>query len=252
VPDNNVIQFNNVSFAYETTPVLTDATFMVNRNDSVSVVGPNGGGKTTLLKLILGLIKPGSGEIQVLGDRPERTRKHIGYMPQYQHFDTAFPASVMDVVLMGRIGGRKIGFYSKNDRAVAMEVLEEMNIAALHSQPFSELSGGQVQRVLIARALACKPQMLLLDEPTANVDPAMESQFVDILKNLSAKITILTVSHDLGFVSQVVNRVLCVNQCVKIHPTSEITGEVIKDIYGGDFRMVRHDHQCSEEGHVHG
>lgn len=250
--ENNVIQFTNVSFAYESESVLTDVNFTIRRHDSVSVVGPNGGGKTTLLKLVLGLIKPDAGEIRVLGKRPEKVRKQIGYMPQFLHYDMAFPASVMDVVLMGRIGGKKIGFYSKDDKAVAMEVLDEMHIADLYNHPFSELSGGQVQRVLIARALACKPQILLLDEPTANVDPAVEIQFVDLLKKLSPNITLLTVSHDLGFVSQVVNRVLCVNQYVMIRPTSEITGEVIKDIYGGDFRMVRHDHQCSEEGHVHG
>lgn len=184
MPKNIVINFKNVSFAYDTIPVLSDVNFTIKRKDSVCSVGPNGGGKTTLLKFILGLIKPQSGNINVLGVKPENAGKYMGYMPQYLDYDMAFPANVMDVVLMGRLERKLIGFYSKGDRKIAMEALKEMNIADLYRYPFSELSGGQRQRVLIDRALACKPQILLLDEPTANVDPAMESQFLDILKKL--------------------------------------------------------------------
>jgi zinc transport system ATP-binding protein len=251
VSDKPIMTLENVSFAYNGKSVLSDVSLCIHEKDAVCIVGPNGGGKTTLLKLFLGLLNPTSGKITVFGDTPQNSRNRIGYMPQHLYYDQAFPASVMDVVLMGRIGSKLLGFYSRRDKDVAMSVLTEMNIADLYNRSFSELSGGQRQRVLIARALACEPELLLLDEPTANVDPAIESQFYEILKELTQKITVMTVSHDLGFVAQSMTRVLCVNQYVKIHPTSEITGEVISDIYGGDIKMIRHDHHCSQEGHCH-
>jgi len=216
------------------------------------VVGPNGGGKSTLLKLMLGLIKPSTGTITILGNPPEKARESIGYMPQFLYCDFSFPVNVMDVVLMGRKGGRFFGFHSKNDKQMAMNKLELLKVADLYNRPFSNLSGGQRQRVLIARSLVSEPEILLLDEPTANVDPAVESQFYEILKELTDKITVLTVSHDLGVVSEVVDRVLCVNRFVKIHPTSSLSGDMIKDIYGDDVKMVRHDHCCSPGGHTHG
>ncbi|MCJ7806559.1 MAG: ATP-binding cassette domain-containing protein, partial [Clostridia bacterium] len=122
----------------------------------------------------------------------------------------------------------------------------------LSKRSFSELSGGQRQRVLIARALSCEPELLLLDEPTANIDPEVEEALFEILKSLNKRMTILFATHDIGFVSQLVRSVICVNRCVVVHPTSELTGEIIKDIYGGEICMIRHDHRCSEEGHEHG
>ena len=157
--------------------------------------------------------------------------------------------TVRDVVLMGRLGGRWGGPYSKADKQAAATALAEMELTELKDRPFRTLSGGQRQRLLIARALACEPDMLLLDEPTANVDLMVEQKLHEILRNLNRRMTILMVSHDLGFVSQIVESVICVNRRVLVHPTSDITGEVIKDIYGGDLHMVRHDHRCSEEGH---
>lgn len=248
---NTIVNFTNVSFSYDDREALSDVNFTIHRGESVCVVGPNGGGKSTLLKLMLGLIKPTTGTITILGNPPEKARRKIGYMPQYMNCDYAFPVSVMDVVLMGRMGHRFMGFYSKEDKMIAFDKLQEMKVADLYKRPFSDLSGGQRQRVLIARALACEPELLLLDEPTANVDPAIESQFYEILKELTSKITILTVSHDLGFVYEMLDRVLCVNHFVRVHPVSELTGDFIKDIYGGDVKMVRHDHCCSEGGHSH-
>ena len=249
--DDTIINFTNVSYSYGTTPVLRDVNFSIDRNDSLCVVGPNGGGKSTLLKLMLGLIKPDTGTITVLGNPPDKARKNIGYMPQYLYCDFAFPVDVMDVVLMGRKGSNFLGFHNKLDRDVAMSKLEELKVADLVHRPFSDLSGGQRQRVLIARSLVSEPDILLLDEPTANVDPSVETQFYEVLKELTKKITILTVSHDLGIVSEVVDRVLCVNRYVKMHPTSSLTGEMIKDIYSDDVKMIRHDHCCSSEGHSH-
>lgn len=245
------IQCEQVSFSYGDAPILTDVSFTIKKLDSVALVGPNGGGKSTLLKLILGLLTPQSGSIQVLGVTPRQARSKIGYMPQHLQYDPSFPVSTMDVVLMGRAGANSLGRYSTDDRRIAMKSMAELRVDSLATRPFNSLSGGQRQRILIARALACEPEILLLDEPTANVDPAVELQFFEILKSLASKVTLITVSHDLGFVSQVVSRVFCINRQVKIHPTSELTGEIIHEMYGGDVRMVRHDQCCSEQGHSH-
>jgi len=144
---------------------------------------------------------------------------------------------------MGRLGnGTRIGPYRRSDFEVARETLQRLEIDGLRSRPFPALSGGQRQRVLIARALAAEPELLLLDEPTANVDPAAESELFELLHDLSRSIAVVVVSHDLGFVSQYVQSVVCVNRRVMIHPTAAVTGEVIRALYGSDVRMVRHSH----------
>jgi zinc transport system ATP-binding protein len=171
-------------------------------------------------------------------------------MPQYAHLDMNFPASVMDVVLMGRLEKKSLWF-SRKDRKKAVEAIEQVGMTAFTKTGFNELSGGQKQRILIARALCSNPDILLLDEPTANVDHKTEENLLSILQNLNDRITILLVSHDLGFVSKYVKSVICVNLDVVIHPTTMLTGELIKDIYQGDLKMVRHDHRCSDEGHTH-
>ncbi|MCF8070324.1 MAG: ABC transporter ATP-binding protein [Desulfobacterales bacterium] len=246
------IILENVSFSYEDTPVLKDVNLAVARGDFASIVGPNGGGKTSLLKLILGSVRPDKGNVRVLGNSPEGARFNVGYMPQYVMVDLQFPVTVMDVVLMGRLGRDTGGRYSKKDRDIAKRALEEVNLSNIVNNSFSALSGGQRQRVLIARALSCEPSILLLDEPMANVDPAAEEALFGILRELNKRMTILLVTHDIGFVSQIVKSVICVNRKVVAHPTTEINGAVIKEIYGGDIRMIRHDQRCSEEGHSHG
>jgi len=245
----NHIEIRNVFFSYEKEVILENVNISIRKGDFAGIVGPNGGGKTTLLKLILGRLKPDRGEIKVFGNDPKKSYLRIGYMPQHAYLDMLFPVSVMDVVLMGRLGRRFGGRYSKKDRQAAETALEEMKIISMAERHFSELSGGQRQRTLIARALCSEPELLLLDEPTANVDPEVEETFFDILKNLNKRMTILIVSHDIGFVSQKVKSAICVNRCVVVHPTSEINGMMIKDIYGGDVCMIRHDHRCSVNGH---
>jgi len=245
----NHIEMNDVTFSYGKEPILEGVNIDIKRGDFAGVVGPNGGGKTTLLKLILGRLKPDKGDILVFGSSPEKAYLRIGYMPQHAYLDMLFPVSVMDVVLMGRLGRRMGGRYSKEDRQAAHVALQEMRVDDLLDRSFSELSGGQRQRVLIARALCSEPELLLLDEPTANVDPEIEEAFFDILKGLNERMTILIVSHDIGFISKKVKSAICVNRCVVVHPTSEIDGTVIRDIYGGDVCMIRHDHRCGVDGH---
>lgn len=249
--DNHDIIMDSVSFAYKQRNILEDVNLMIHKGEFASIVGPNGGGKTTLLKLLLGLINPGKGTIRIFGKPPDQTRQRIGYMPQYAHLDTDFPATVMDVVLMGRLSIKTLWF-SKNDRKEALLAINEVGMSDFVTAGFNELSGGQKQRILIARALCSRPDILLLDEPTANVDHQTEENLFSILQKLNSKMTILLVSHDLGFVSKYVKSVICVNRQVVIHPTTQMDGALIKDIYHGDLKMVRHDHRCSTKGHIHG
>jgi len=155
------------------------------------------------------------------------------------------------VVRMGRLGGSILGHYSREDNRIALEALEEMGLAEHSSRRFSALSGGQRQRVLIARALASGGDILILDEPTANIDPYTEEHLFEILSDLNKRFTILLVTHDVGFASHFFKRVVCVNKRVVIHPTSALTGELISEMYGSDLHLIRHDHHCSLEGHPH-
>lgn len=245
-----VIEFTHAFFSYNAHPVLEDISLTVADKELVCIVGPNGGGKTTLLKLILGLLKPASGRVRVLGASPERVCHRIGYVPQHASIDPEFPVTVMDVVLMGLLTRQRLFcFFSRSDRTLAIQALERFEMGDLAGHPFSELSGGQRQRVLIARAFISEPDLLLLDEPTSNLDMDVETNFYATLKNISRRIAVLIVSHDIGFVTPFATSVLCVNRKAVIHPTSQITGEIISRLYGRDMVMVRHDHRCSEKGH---
>jgi zinc transport system ATP-binding protein len=241
--DGAIVSFEGVSFAYTGDPVLIDVNFDIRAGEFVSVVGPNGGGKTTILRLILGMVRPSAGSVQVLGGPPERARGRMGYVPQFSRFDPLFPVTVMDVVQMGRIGSFRAGPYRREDRLAASEALEKVGLPELRWRPFADLSGGERQRVLIARALATHPELLLLDEPTANVDRAATAKLYELLVELAKSLSILLVSHDIGFVSKFVSNVLCVNRTVVKHPIIALTGEMLSDLYGSDMALVRHDHE---------
>jgi zinc transport system ATP-binding protein len=246
------VQLENVSFGYGRVPVLENVSLSIQERGLVCFVGPNGGGKTTLLKLILGLLKPESGLVRLFGCPPAESRHRVGYVPQHARYDPLFPATVEEIVQMGCLGKPTESLRSKGAHQIAHETLAEVELADLAHRPFSDLSGGQRQRVLIARALASQPDLLVLDEPTSNVDQRAENRLYETLTHLNARMTILLVSHDLGFVSNIVQSVVCVNRRVVHHPTSAITGEIIQEIYGAaDLLMVRHDHICSDKGHRH-
>jgi zinc transport system ATP-binding protein len=202
---------------------------------------------------MLGLEKPRHGKVTLLGEAPRRGWKRVGYMPQSLQFDHLFPVNVLDVVLMGRLERRWAGPYRKDDREAAMVALEKVRLSNLAKRGFSQLSGGQRQRVLIARALVCNPEILFLDEPTANVDHAVEEELFEMLSQLGKGLTVVMVTHDLAVVSRLVESVVCVSdRSVHVHPTSELTGDTIQALYGGNVRMILHDHRCGEEGHSHG
>lgn len=226
-------------------PVLEAVTFSVEDRDFLGIIGPNGGGKTTLLKLCLGLLRPQRGRVSVLGLSPTRARRRVGYVPQHAQIDTSVPASVLDIVLMGRLGLSAWGaWYGSAHRAAALDALERVRAAELASRPLASLSGGQRQRVLIARALAADPKLLLLDEPTAGIDAHMEESLVDLLHELNRELTIVMVSHDVAFVSTHLKRVACLNRRAVVHRAEEIGADVISTMYHQPMRGIRHDSDC--------
>jgi zinc transport system ATP-binding protein len=242
-----IIRFEDVDYRIGGVPVLEEVRFSVRRGEFLYVIGPNGGGKTTLLKLILGLIRPDQGNVQVFSKVPPRASSRIGYLPQYQHFDPLFPVTVLNVVLMGRIRRGLKSFYSRQDKQMALSILGALGLASLPDRPFSALSGGQRQRVLIARALVHEPELLLLDEPMSNADVHIEEILFDLLGRLTRRMTILMVTHDYGFVPREVQRVVCVNQTVAVHPTRRLTGGIIQNLYQKHLSRVHHDRNLKTE-----
>jgi len=237
------ISIQDVSFSYTEPLILDHVNLDIYRGEFLGIVGPNGGGKSTLLKLILGLLQPTNGKITVLGNTPKRGRSRIGYVPQYASFERDFPITVFDTVLLGKISGKsKLFGYTKQDLESAKDALQVTETDDLQDRLLNTLSGGQLQRVLIARALASNPDLLILDEPTSNVDMRMEEDIFEILERLNARSTIIVVSHDIGFISEYVTRVACLNQTLICHDTAAITGETIEKLYGGGVHMIQHSH----------
>jgi len=235
------ISFKDVYFSIEGQPILERVNLSIEERGFYAIIGPNGGGKTTLLKLALGLYRPDRGEVRVFGAAPHLVRPRIGFMPQHVVFDSRFPVSALDVVLMGMLGSRRsLGPFRKGDKEKALSALERLGASDLAYKPFFSLSGGQRQRVLIARAIVCDPAILLLDEPSANVDMAFEETLCEFLHEFSRKIAVCIVTHDLGFVSSRVDRCICVNRVVSTHPLTELTGSLITNLYGRDLKVVRH------------
>lgn len=209
-----IIEVQDLSYAYQETSVLKNVNFSIFSGEFLGIIGPNGGGKTTLLRLLMGFLKPTSGSIRIFGTPPnQRTNYHISYVPQILRFDKQFPISVLELVLMGRLCHLPwYGRFSKNDVEAAKKALSIVKLSAYEKQSIGSLSGGQSQRALIARALVSEPDLLLLDEPTANVDTQSEHEIFDILKGLKKQMTILMVTHNLSMVIEHVERVLCVQR----------------------------------------
>jgi zinc transport system ATP-binding protein len=245
-----VVHLENVSFGYNGEPVLKDVNLRVAPKEFVWVVGPNGGGKTTLIKLILGLIRPQEGRIVVLGGAPSAARASVGYMPQSSELDSQFPVTVLDMVLLGRLRpGLLPRLYRKADKDAALRSLETVGLADAAHRPLRELSGGQHRRILIARALASEPQLLLLDEPTANLDVEAERELHSVMRHLTEQVTVMMVSHDPAFASDFVEHVVCVNRTVGIHPTSALKEGSLDELWGGGRRIIRHDRHMPEDDH---
>jgi zinc transport system ATP-binding protein len=238
---NPVIEVQNMSFSFNRQMVLREVNLIVPRGDFLVIIGPNGGGKTTLLKLILGLLEPDCGEVRVFGRPAGKEVQRIGYVPQNVHVNKTFPVSVLDVVLMGRL--RRAGNWSHHtgqDRLAAQAALEQMQVWKYRNRRIGELSGGQLQRVFIARALVSGPELLFLDEAMASIDAHSRGDFYEVLKELNKTMTIVVVSHDLMIISSHAKSVACINRELYHHDSGEVTREMLDFAYHCPVDLVAH------------
>jgi len=218
------IEVKNLSFGYDKTKVLEDINLEIDKGDFVAIIGPNGGGKTTFIKLLLGLKDGYEGEIKIFGKSPKEARSKIGYLPQYINFNMDMPISVEEIVLQGRLEKNKL-FYTKKDKLIVKEELKKMHISNLANRKINELSGGQRQKVLLARALARKPDIIILDEPTASIDLEGQKEIYKLLNNLPQ--TKIVVSHDINILFENVNKVAHIQRKLYLH--DGLTDSIKKD-----------------------
>ncbi len=224
--------------------ILEAINLQVFSGDIFAILGPNGSGKTTLLKVILGLIPPDRGTVRILGGPPRDRRHLIGYVPQLRTFDFHYPLSVREMVLSGLLGQKTgiIKTFSASDAGLADKALATMGIAHLADRAIRDLSGGEQQRVVIARALAGNPQVLLLDEPTVFVDTSTETRFYDILDNLAHTMTIVLVTHDIGMIASHVTKVACLNRRLYTHESQELSEDMVRGAYKCPVDIIAHGH----------
>jgi zinc transport system ATP-binding protein len=221
--------------------VLEEVSLRIREGEFLGVIGPNGGGKTTLLRAILGLIKPERGRIEVFGKSPEAARRQIGYLPQKSLFDQRFPISALEVVMMGRYGARGLlRRYTSRDVGASREALSLVGMADYADREIGSLSGGQQQRVFVARAIVSSPRLLLLDEPASGIDSAMQIEFYELLGELNKRLTIIMVSHDISAVSAYVKKVACVSRKLYYHDSKELLAEDIEEAYHCPVEMIAH------------
>lgn len=240
--DKPVISIKNLWAGYEADTILEDISFEMFQNDYVGLIGPNGGGKTTLIRVILGLLKPDKGTISVMGQEPVRGRRHIGYVSQFQVEDKHFPISVWDVVALGRLQPNLLqNFHIRpHDKEVIELALQQTGMFEYRKRTMNELSGGQRQRIYISRALAAEPKILLLDEPTSSVDSQSSNQIYNLLAELNDHIAILLISHDLTAISTYVKTIGCVNRQLIYQGNKELTADMVEIGYGCPVDLIAH------------
>jgi zinc transport system ATP-binding protein len=237
-----VLEIENVSYSYDTLPVLDSISMSVFQNEFIGIIGPNGGGKTTLLRIILGQLAPKSGSVKLFGKKPREVLQRIGYMPQYSSINKRLLLSVEEIVAMGLFKESHLfPFISKAKHKKIESVLAMLGLEKLKKKFYSELSGGQKQRTLLARAIISEPDLLLLDEPTSSIDYHTEIDIYDYLRELNKEMTVLLVSHDISVISTLVDIVVCLNRNVAIHKKEDITTELItRELYNSDVGVVHH------------
>jgi zinc transport system ATP-binding protein len=247
---NLAVEIEEVSVYFNSKCVLEGINLKVLENDFLGIIGPNGGGKTTLLKVIAGLLKPTKGFVKVYGKPPHKSEKLIGYVPQLNQPDLSFPATVWDVVLTGRLNrSNLIKPYSEADKRAALEALKAVELEGLKDEPIGKLSGGQRQRVFIARALATEPKLLLLDEPTLSVDRRLDTKFWEYLNELKSRMTIIVVTHDISALSKYVDKIACLNKKLYYNESKQITREMWMEAYQCPVDIIAHGlpHRVVEE-----
>lgn len=242
VNSSPAVAVDNLSYSYGGLPAVDGVSFSIDRGEFLGVIGPNGGGKTTLLRLLLGLLKPNYGRVRIDGTSPVEKRHQMGYIPQETGQNTTFPVSVRDVVLMGLTGKR--GFFrtfTREDYQHADRQIEQLDLAALVNRPIGQLSGGQRQKVLLARALVGEPEILFLDEPTASIDVSGEDEIYDHLRRLNEEgVTIVLVTHNISVLSRYVKSVACINRKLYFHPDGHIDQETVNRTFGCPVDIIAH------------
>jgi len=233
---NRLIELKNVSFGYSGTTVIEGVNLVIRPGDFIGMIGPNGGGKSTIIKIIMGLLEPWNGEVYL------QSMINIGYLPQYHEFDGQFPISVEEVVLSGLLKkGNIAARVKKEERKKASKVLEQVGMLPLAHRSIGDLSGGQMQRVFIGRALISDPDLLILDEPQTYVDNRFEQELYQLLEAISQKTAILLVSHDVGQIVSSVKTIACVNKQLHFHPSNQITEEILES-YNCPIDLITHGH----------
>lgn len=236
-----ILKLENISVGYKDNPsVLKGVNLSVYKNDFLGIIGPNGGGKTTLIKTILGLIKASGGKI-VFGDSVKKGNLNIGYLPQINQIDKKFPISVFDVVLSGiKLKKRVFISYSKEEKERVHTVIHQMGLQDLADRPIGALSGGQLQRTLLGRAIVDSPQLLILDEPNSYVDKQFENSFYKLLEEVNETTAIIMVSHDVGTVLSMVKNIACVNGGLHYHAGSDVSSEWLDKTFNCPIDIVGH------------
>ena len=235
------VHINDLFVYYGQTPALAGVCLDVPEGAFLGIIGPNGGGKSTLLKAMLGLVPIFSGAVEVYGKKPGEGAS-IGYVPQFGMIDRKFPITVQEVVLMGKLRPGLTPFfrYTKSDRGEAQALLAKVGIGDLADRQISELSGGEFQKMLVARALISKPKLLLLDEPTASVDAISRDQIYCLLSEFNKDMTIILVTHDLMAISTYVHELACLNSSLVYHGAPELTEDVVSSLYGCPVDLIAH------------
>ena len=234
-----IVSLRNVWVKYGKEYVLEEVDLTLREHEYLAVIGPNGSGKTTLLKVILGLVRPVRGDVALFGTSPSGGRERVGYLPQYSTIDRGFPITVFEAVLTGRQRG-VVQRPGREDRAKVEQALEMLGIGRLADRRVGTLSGGELQRVFLARALAREPELLLLDEPLTSIDPEVQHSFYGILDDLKERMSIVLVSHDVGVVLSHVDTVACLNRRLCYHGPPEGAPEVLEEVYRCPIELIGH------------
>jgi zinc transport system ATP-binding protein len=232
---SNIISIKNVSKSFNNNLVLDTISMNVRENDFIGVIGPNGGGKTTLIRLILGLITPDKGEITM----QTNLINAIGYLPQKNNFDISYPITIQDVVLSGFVKDKFRTHISRKQKSQAQELLEKFELSEFANRTIAEVSGGQLQKALLARAVVSKPKLLILDEPDTYIDSSFEHEMYEILQELNKELAILLVSHDMGMISGNVKAIACINKKLHYHADGKVCGTAM-EMYGCSVDILAH------------